>query len=643
MNQIVIDFETYCDLDIKKVGAFKYAHHPSCRVICMSYKIDNNMTQIWTPELTWADDLAKALQDNKLLYTFNATFEYLIWNIVGHKSYPEYFVHKNISQFRDIKALCARYRMPQNLKQAAIALNCTTEKMAIGTQLIRLCCTPGHYPIKQNFKDLYMYCIIDTDVAAEILDRLPANHLIKVEQELWELTYRMNERGVPIDEQAVDSIIEYLAVYMDTMKAVLPEVTNGFVNTPGQVQKIKQFCKMKGVTIPNVQAETITKILENGETLPEDVKTVLEVRQLVGMSSVKKFITIKNLVLNGVVQGNLNYHGAGTGRWAGYGFQYHNLPRAKRKDPEKWIQRFINKEPIEKPVEIAKALIRPMIKAPPGYKFIISDYKSIEYVMLVWFCDDWEALKLINQGLCQYTDMAAFLHKKELADVQPQERQMGKVIILGCGYQMGKKRFRAVAADWGFKLTDAAAEQIILAYRTKYSKVAKMWKIVNKATIEAVRNPGKQYKTHKCIFKVVTDRVKRNWLRITLPSERGLMYADPHIDDDIYGPVVKYTGLNSKTHQMNSLALTPGLITENIVQAAARDVLANGKLMVEKHMPEVSLSISVHDEAGGLIKDEDIKAVTMARFNLHMCTKLPWMDGLPLDAEGYIAQRYRKD
>lgn len=644
MAKIIIDFETYCDLDIKLVGAFKYTSHPSCRILCMSYKIDKTETEIWVPGQPWPSGLHPQYLSNDVFYAFGATFDYLVWNKVGCRDYPQYFTPLSSSKFIDIRALCARFRMPQNLKGAGIALGCSTQKMVTGTKLIRLCCTPAHTPTAANLRDLYTYCIIDTDVAAEILERLPADHFTPYEQRLWELTVRMNERGVPIDEVAVDSIIKYLAIYAESMKAVLPEVTKGFIQTAGQVQKIKQFCNMNGINLPNSQADTIEKFLKKDD-LPEAVRSVLEVRQLVGLTSVKKYITIKHHVNEGYVQGNLNHHGAGTGRWAGQGFQYHNLPRAKRKDPEKWIQRFINKEPIEKPMEIAKALIRPMIKAPKNHMLVISDYSSIENRLLAWFCDDKKTLQLFKDKHCQYSDMAAFLYKKPVEEIDHEgiERFVGKTVILGCGYQMGKKRFQAVAADRGIELTLVQAEAIILAYRAKYSLVVKMWKAYDNAAKQAVRYPGKAYKTHKCIFKVVVDNTTRTWLRITLPSNRSMMYADPKVEDDKYGPVVKYIGLNAKTFQMTSTALTPGLITENIVQAAARDVLAHGKLQLEEHMPEVALSISVHDEAGGMIKKSDITDSTMDKFNSLMCTKQSWMTGLPLEAKGYIAERYRKD
>ncbi len=643
MIKIIIDFESYCNLDITLVGANKYADHPSCRVLCMSYKIDDAPTQIWIAGANWPEDLREAINNPaSKIYAFGATFEILIWRGPAKRDYPEYFVDLPISKFIDVRALCSRFRMPQNLSAAGKALECNTEKMAIGKRLIRVCCKPGHNPTQRDYADLYAYCIVDTDVLSEILDALPADHFTPLEQSLWELTFRINERGVPIDLQATKSIIKYINAYMTEMTTLLPEITNGLIQTPGQIQKIKQFCKLHGIDTPNLQADTVKKLL-NQNDLPEDVRTVLEIRQLTGLSSLKKYTAIVNMENNGYVQGNLNYHRAGTGRWGGQGFQFHNLPRAKVDDPEKYIQKFINVEEIDKPAQIAKALIRPMICAPEGYSLIVSDYTSVENMFLAFCCDDLQTLNLFRNKECQYTDMASFLYNKPIEDITKDERFFGKTIILGCGFQMGAIRFRDVAADQGIILNMAESESVIKAYRTKYRLVVKMWKAYNIAAIRAVQYPRKSFSTHKTIFKMVTANNGRQWLRVTLPSHRGLMYADPKVEEGRFGPVVAYTGFSSTTFQMKRIALTPGLITENIIQGSTRDILANGKLNIEKHMDEVVLNMSVHDEAGGLIKNSDIKDDTLDRFNYQMCKRLPWFLDLPLRAEGYIAKRYRKD
>jgi len=963
--KIVIDFETYSEVDITKQGAYIYADHSSTKILCMSYKISNAPTQIWLPDNDSFPKELINLKSTDKIYAFNATFEILIWHKVGLKDFPQFFKPVLYKQWIDVQALSARYGFPLSLDKAAKAIGCDHTKLAIGKRLIRVCCTPGYRPTEQDYQDLYKYCKVDTDTTHEILQKLPANYLTLEEQDVWIMTLEMNIKGVPIDIKEVKAIINYLASYMQAMTEVLPDITNGEINTAGQVQKIKDFCCSHGVMIENLQAETVKNILENDDSLPDVVRTVLEIRQLIGLTSVKKFITLSNLYNRGFVQGNLIYYGASnTGRFAGRGFQYQNLPRTKVDNPEEYIKKFIYKDEIDRPVDIAKALIRPMIKAPAGYQLIVSDYSAIENRVLAWLSNDNYALDLFIKGKDQYKDMASYLYHKPVKEIQKHERQLGKAVILGClaqgtkvltdkgvkniedvqlmdkvfdgdnfvahegviykglkpcisinhlnltkdhkilvqkqnwreawhlkesiqlenqainlatskllnqlefmgmdyttlqnvsnaemcnkdgrvtlkgdllnnvalalekqkikislliqkyweyhkntstdyvteymqytqdainpiidamlimvqevlnvigektlylclntlslyldgvtqhlkliesitmmiidqgtldswidqlnavthdevqklstkaestqernslnnlrqsiedliqfleklgkvkqqnkflktkntakerttydllnvgttnrfmvftskgplivhncGYQMGAKRFREVAKSWSIILNDIESQSIIKAYRAKYNKVVKTWYAFSDFSKYAVQYAGKKYETRKCSFRVVKDKMKRTWLRVTLPSGRALMYQNPRLEDDKYGAVVKYTGMDSTTHQIKSTALSPGLITENIVQATARDILIRGMLNLKNKMPEVELILSVHDECGGLIKEEDINDNTMKKFNSLLC-QVDWAVGLPLAAEGYIAKRYRKE
>jgi len=645
MKKLSIDFETYNDLDIQKVGSFKYVSHPSCRIVCLGYSIDDAPAKVWVPKKgPVPNDLIQAIcDDDYFVYAFNATFDYQVWRKLMVKAGV---IPVPYHRWIDVQSMCGRYRLPQNLKDAAIALKCNTQKMSIGKVLMKKCCSPGGKATAFDFEQFYMYCKADVDAMVEIRQALPADRLHPDEQRLWELTFDINERGVPVNRKEVKSIIEYLRVYSEELIQVLPDVTEGFVRTPGQIAKIKKYCTSKGVNLPNLQADTVTEFLESD--LPEDVRTVLEIRQLAGMTSVKKFIRFYETWNNGYCQGTFQHNGAGTGRWASKGLQLHNLPRAKVDNPGEFIEQFVKKEPIDKPIAVAKALIRPMIQAPEGKMLIVSDYSSIENIILVWLCDDITAQANYVHRVCQYTDMAAFLYAKDMHSVTSSERQMGKVIILGCGFGMGARRFQGTAKDWGIIVSDEEAQTIINAYRTKYNKVERMWYAYANCAKKAVMYPGKVFKTRKCSFKTVKDRNNERWLMITLPSGRPLYYWQPELKDDRYGAVVTFQGVDPTTYRMRSQKLIPGTITENIVQATARDILANGMLNIKHRMPEVDLCLMVHDEAGGIIDEELVKTPAMADraldcFNNLLCDLPAWANSLPMRAEGYVAKRYRKD
>jgi DNA polymerase len=643
--KLLMDTETFSACDITTAGGFKYTSDNSTRLICLAYKIDEDRTRLWYTKASGPpDDLveaAKACSSGQgKAYAFNATFDLRIWNKCVAPAYSLPFI--SVDKWVDIQAVCARYKLPQNLRQAGQALGCTTEKMATGLQSIKKCCIPGGNPTDQNFADLCQYCMVDTDVLSEIMERLPTCCLAPMEQELWEMTYRMNDIGVPIDITEVDAIIKYLKIYMDGQSKILPEITKGFVNTPGQVQKIKQFCKMQGVDIPDTKAETVEAFLAR-EDLPYEVRTVLRLRQELGKSSVKKFLTLHQMHNNGVVQGNLNYHGAGTGRWAGRGFQYHNLPRAKVANPEEVITKFVNRDFMEDPVGDAKAVIRSMIKAPDNKKLIVSDYSSIENRVLAWLAGDTLTLDGFRNKFDQYKDMASFLFNKPASSITKEERQLGKALILGCGYGMSSNRFVVAAQSFGLTLSAEQAKFAVDAYRKKYYLIVKMWYAQANVTKYAVQHPGKEFSTHRCKYKVVKDHANHTWLRLTLPSGRALMYMNPRLAEGKYGPAVLYKGVNPTTFQWSDKELTPGLLAENVTQAASRDILCEGMLEIQNNMPEATLILCVHDEAGALIDRDDITDGTMDKFNKLLCVDNEYRKDLPLAAEGYIARRYRKD
>jgi len=656
--KVVIDFETYSDVDISIHGAHVYCKHPSTRILCMSYKIVDgeaiSETLLWSHDKPFPEGLLNLFSDKSvkvIFYAFNATFEILVWNNSGNRDFPQWFKPVKPSDFIDAQALCARYGFPLSLKNAAKATNCKTEKMETGKSLIVKCCTPGGNPTAEDYQNLYEYCRADTEVTYELIQRLPADHLSDTEQKLWELTFDLNHTGVPIDIEAVNAITDYLSSYSKEMKTKLPSITEKFmsdpkkiVTSPGQVKRIKEYCEFRGVKLDNLQSETVSEILER-EDIPEDVEQVLTIRQLAGLSSVSKYVILKNYFLDGRVHDTLFYHGAGPGRWAGRNLQYQNLPKVRVDDPDFHIQRFLNKEQIEKPMMLAKKLIRPMIKAPDGYQLIVSDYSSIENRVAAWLSNDEAALTLFREGRCQYSDMAAAVYNVPVEQIVKgsTEYSLGKMLVLGCGYQMGAKVFQRHSLRMGFNFTIEECEFFVKTFRKKYRLLTYLWYAYSNAAKMSVAQPGVTYTTNKCAFKTVNDRIGTKWLVVTLPSGRNLLYRNPEIIEGMYGLVVQYTKYSPTKNHMYTKELSPGLITENIDQGTARDVLAHGMLNLVGRMPEVQLCISVHDEAGGLIKEEDIHSGTMQKFNDIMCTKAPWCADLPLKAEGYIGKRYKKD
>jgi DNA polymerase len=499
--------------------------------------------------------------------------------------------------------------------------------------------------------EFYEYCAQDVRSTVALLDALPADYLTDKEQKIWLMTQEMNLTGLPVDIDEITRVHDYVDGFVAELSHRVVELSEGQVHKVTQVAKLKDWINSKGVYAADMRADTVVNLLKL-DTLPDDVREMLELRQTLGRSSTAKFKKLIKLHYKGRIYDNLRYYGTSTGRWSGMGFQVHNLPRAHVKDPEKMIEKFLNFEPVEDPVNVAKALIRPMIKAPEGKVLVVSDYSAIENCILAWVAREDPALDLIESGKSSYLDMAAFMRNmtyeemerayRAKEDIAVFNRWLGKIIVLGCGYQMGAARFQVTAEAWGQEISLGLAKRAVDAYRRKHPMIKRFWSRVMSCAIAAVANTGQAYMYNRCIFKVVQDRTQRPWLILTLPSMRKLFYAEPRMSTSRYGDVVRHKGIDPYSKKWTWLSLTPGRITENIVQALARDIMAHGMLNVRDNMKEVELMASVHDEALGLA-DED--KADLDRFNELLCELPEWAKTprhLPLKAEGYIAQRYKK-
>ncbi len=646
---IVIDFETYSPVDLTKASSYKYMHNASTDIVCLAYKIHDDPTVTWTPQVQGGHIqlLFDYVEAGEKIFAHNALFDYLAWNIIGSRyGFPEL----RLEQCVDTQALASRYTLPGSLEKVGVVLDLGIQKNKAGAGLMRKISMPtrnGKRPVQgvdyshTDYVDYLQYCKDDVNATDLLVRSLPASELSEDEQRYWDITQRMNMAGLPVDESSAVRILDYISSFAEEMTLRVPELSQGAIQKVTQVAKLKAWMLTKGVKVENLQAATVEALLKD-KNLPGQVREMLELRQTIGRSSTAKYRKIADMVIHGRVYNNLQYYGTSTGRWAGRGFQLQNLPRASVPNPDDTISKFNNFEPVDDPVNVAKALIRPMIKAPEGRMLIVSDYSSIENRLLAWVAKDEPALELFRTGGDQYVDMASFLYRKGAEDITKSERQIGKIIILGCGYGMGAKRFVETAATWGVHMELHEAQRAVDAYRDRYSLVKTMWYKLKDACVQAIQRPGETYECNSCSFRVVKCRADNRWLVLRLPSGRNLYYMAPYLSEDTYGLVPGHYGINPYTKKWDRLKLIPGRVTENIVQALARDIMAHGLVKVTDLMADVILLGTVHDEAIGEISAEDDNRSTMLRFNNCLCMLPDWATGLPLEAEGYIAERYRK-
>lgn len=657
-ERLYIDFETYSACDIEKHGGVAYALHPTTCMLCMGYAFDDAPAQLLKGIEPLPIEIIEHVTNGGKVYAHNMAFDFRIWNYVctSQLGWPTL----SLEQVVDTMALCLTFQVPASLKDAGAALQISMPKNPEGKRLINTCCKPdknGLQPMpfganKNAFDRLFAYCVRDVEAMRQIVKALPRELLIEKEQKLWELTYTMNSYGLPVDKQTIRAIEKYLATYIEQAMSQVPILTAGQVESINQVAKLKDWCIMNGYFLESLTADQI-KIALADETCPPHVKEVLTLRQELGRSSVAKFIKLNNLAHkkecgNWYVFDNLQYHGAGTGRWAGRGFQVHNLPRASVPNPDEFIEAFRRGETIPDPVSVGKALIRPMICAPSGHSLLVSDYSSIENRILHYLAEDWETLEEFRLGMDQYKTMAAARYGVSYEDVSKPQRQMGKVIILGCGFQMGGPKFQDTAkVQFGMDIPLEEAKLAVRAYRDKYPLVEELWSGLKNACAKAVIT-GRRTQYKKIIF--ATAKIKGTvWLAMLLPSGKALYYMSPEVhqmfipDYEHMGrvPTVTHMGLNPYSRKWSRLKLIPGRITENAVQGTARECMGQGLINVVENMPYVAPIASVHDEAISIINNNRITDSTIDLYNEYLC-HIPWAQDLPLKAEGYISQRYKK-
>lgn len=665
-ERLYIDFETWSKVNLKLQGGLAYSRHPSTDPICMTYAFNNEEPEIIINYLDGHFKLPERISDHVSdglrVYAHSAIFDYRIWNYVCRRLYN--WLPLKLAQCTDTMALCLVCQIPASLEKAGEALGIEFPKLKDGKALIRKLCGPKHKyhpngPMRAYFDRFFVYAKGDIKAMRSIVvDKLPREELIPREQALWELTVKMNTRGLPIDYEAVEKIKEYLSEYVKNSAHKVLDLTDGCISTVNQVQKIKDWCFDQDYPMENLTADSVKKAIAD-PGCPSHVKQMMLLRQELGRSSTAKYTKLSQLAYKWrgkyYVFDNLLHHGAGTGRWSGQGFQAHNLPRAKVDRPVYYINKFLNDEVIDQPMSVAKALIRPMIRANDGDLLFVEDYSSIENRVLHWLADDYETLEDFKNGVDQYKTMAAARYGVAYDNVTKPQRQMGKVIILGCGFGMGGDKFVATADEqFGLIIPLEEGKLAVKAYRERYPLVVALWRNLKTAACTTVLT-GQRTRVGRIMFALF--KVKNiTWLAMVLPSGKALYYMAPEVKAmHIPGwehmgrvPTVTHLGTNTSPKGGNKfcrLKLIPGRITENAVQGTAREAMGQGLLNVDKNMPSMNLILSVHDEGVGIGLDDimyELNEYRLEAFGDQLCD-ISWADGLPLKAEGYYGYRYKKD
>lgn len=697
---ITIDFETRSTCDLKKAGGYKYSLDSTTQALCMAFKWpDDDESYLWHPafphlgieecELSGEDpEIVKAALDALFadieagaeVEAHNSFFERCIWTNIMHKRFGWPLV--NPKQWRCSASRAAMCAIPRDLDGATRALGLAVDKQksADGKKLMLKMCKPRKptklqkqelvmqygpfeedWPIlwhedREMLQGLFDYCKQDVIAEEALSNTLPP--LPPEELELWLIDQEINWRGVYFDAQMVNQALEIIAEQTQILNDELYRVSEGNLKAGTQRQALLKYVNANStLDLPDTKGKTIKRALKNEEamaTVPDNIKRVLELCVDINRSSTAKYKGMRDkLVPDQRVRDMLMYHGAGTGRWTGKGIQPHNFPRGSLKPKASFAAAEIIRtgdrelleimwEPKLSVMEVLSSALRGAIMAEPGKELIVADYSSIEARVLIWLVNDTKGLDVFFSGKDIYIDMACSIYHKQYHEIdkEGEERRMGKQAILGLGYQMGWSKFQFTLFDsYDTVISDELAQTVVDAYRIRYAKVKAFWSHIEKCAIRAVKNKGKVVRCgEKLLFKF-----SNGFLRCKLPSGRVLYYRDPKVKKKTlpWGgttDALTYMSVDGMTKKWVRTDTYGGKLTENVVQAIARDFMGFAIRGIHKH-GKYDVIASVHDE---LLAEAPEGQGDYKEFEELMATLPAWGKGCPVAAEGWQGIRYRK-
>lgn len=656
-HHLSIDIETKSSVDITKAGAYRYAQSEDFEILLFAYKYDEEDVQLvdLTVEERIPERILTALMNpNVVKHAYNAAFEWYCLNTAGYRTPLEQW---NCTM---IHGLYCGYTAGLDATGKAIGLPQDKQKLSTGKALIRYFCTPckptksnggrswnlpKHAPEKwELFRE---YCKQDVVTENEILKRLQAFPVPKEEQRLWRMDILMNAYGVRVDTNLIAGALAIDSHSTECLTAEAFRIT-GLAN-PNSATQLQQWLSGKDVDIPNLQKATVEEYLQR-ENLPDDARKILEIRQQLGKTSIKKYVAMDTAKgADDRVRGLTQFYGANrTGRWAGRLVQLQNLPRnyLKTLDYARNLVKDKNYDGIKllygNVPDTLSQLIRTAFIPSDGNKFVVADFSAIEARVIAWLAgEQWVNEVFATHGKIYEATASQMFHVpiEKIAKGNPEYslRQKGKVATLALGYQGGTAALIAMGA-LNMGLAEEELPDIVQRWRSANPRIRDLWYAVEQAALTTMQTAQPQG-IYGLIFRYEGDLVYgQSFLTVLLPSGRKLFYPKPFLQENQFGKMaIHYYTVGQQTRKWEVASTYGGKMTENIVQAIARDCLAETLKRIDRMGLQVVFH--VHDE---VIIDAPV-SITVDEICDLMAEPIPWAPGLILKGAGFESDYYMKD
>ena len=650
-----IDIETRSSIEIGKAGLYRYAQSPDFEIILFAYQMDDAPVEI--VDLAQGERIpewiVEALQSAGFIkHAYNAAFEWYCLNRAGYRT--------PLAQWRCTMAHGLYCGYPGGLDAIgkAIGLPQDKQKLAAGKALIRYFCIPckptknngnrtwnlpKHAPEKwELFKE---YCKQDVTAENSILRRLEQFPMPKEEERLWQMDVRMNAFGVRVDEELTDG-----ALYIDerSRQDLMGEAMGiTGIDNPNSTVQLMEWLEKNGTETDNLRKATVTDLLAGQPA--DNVKRMLEIRQQLGKTSVKKYEAIRKAKgEDGRVRGLTQYYGANrTGRWAGRLVQMQNLPRnyIGTLDEARKLVEQKNYEGLRmiygNVPDTLSQLIRTAFIPSEGNKFVVADFSAIEARVIAWLAgEQWVNEVFATHGKIYEATASQMFHvpveKIKKGNPEYSLRQKGKVATLALGYQGGTAALIAMGAlDMG--LTEEELPDIVARWRNANRRICDLWYRVEQAALMAMQTAQPQA-VNGLVFSLEGDLLYgQTFLTVQLPSGRKLFYPKPFLQENQFGKLALHYYSTGSSKKWSVESTYGGKMTENIVQAVARDCLAETLKRIEDR--GLHVVFHVHDE---VIIDAPEETTVDEVCGL-MAEPIPWAPGLILKGAGFEGQYYKKD